>query len=149
MQTSTQDVIERMALLFERDGLPRIAGRVLGYLLLSPEPCSLDELAEALQVSKSSVSTDARLLGRMGAVERVTIPGDRRDYYRVATDLPHRMSALWRERLVDTRDLLRDALATPAAESEVVDRRLRRGARLMTALATAVEDVDVAFGEVD
>lgn len=140
MDPRTQDVIERMGLFFEKDGLPRIAGRVLGYLLLRPEPSSLDELAEALQVSKSSVSTDARMLERMGTVERVTIPGDRRDYYRIAANLPHRMAAIWRERLTGTRQLLEDALETPAGEVEAVRRRLRRGARLMAGLAVAVEE---------
>lgn len=149
MESETQAVIERMALFFERDGLPRIAGRVLGYLLLSPEPRSLDDLADALQVSKSSASTDARRLERMGTVERVTIPGDRRDYYRIAADLPYRMGALWQERLVGTRDLLRDAMETPAAESDIVDRRLRRGARLMDALATAVEEAETVLRDQD
>lgn len=140
MDARTQDIIERMGLFFEKDGLPRIAGRVLGYLLLSPERSSLDHLADALQVSKSSVSTDARMLERIGVVERVTIPGDRRDYYQIAADVPHRMAALWRERLIDTRDLLEDALETPEAETEEVRRRLRAGARLMMGLAEAVEE---------
>lgn len=149
MEAKTQAVIERMALFFERDGLPRIAGRVLGYLLLSPESRSLDDLAESLQVSKSSASTDARRLERMGIVERITIPGDRRDYYQIAADLPYRMSALWQERLVGTRDLLREAMETPAAESEIVDRRLWRGTRLMDALATAVEEAESMLRDED
>ena len=139
MEPRTEEVIQRMALFFERDGLPRIAGRVLAYLLVSPDPRSLDELAETLQVSKSSVSTGARRLERMGTVERVTIPGDRRDYYCIAADLAHRMGALWLERLVETRELLQAALDTPAAESEGVEHRLRSGARLMNDLAAAVE----------
>lgn len=149
MDAQTQEFIERTGLFFERDGFPRIAGRVLGYLLLSPEPASLDELANALQVSKSSVSTDARLLQRMGKVERVTVPGDRRDYYRIARNMPRRMAALWRERLTGMRALLEAALTTPAAESPEVQRRLEQGARLMDALSTAVEDVAGVLGEVN
>jgi DNA-binding transcriptional regulator GbsR (MarR family) len=67
--------------LWENDGLPRIAGRIYGLMLISEEALSLDEIAESLSVSKASVSTDTRLLERMGFVERVSKPGDRKDYY--------------------------------------------------------------------
>jgi DNA-binding transcriptional regulator GbsR (MarR family) len=77
----------RMGLLFEQDALPHIAGRVFGLLLVSQEARCLGELAEVLQVSKASVSTNARLLARRGVLERVRRAGDRRDFYRVSPDL--------------------------------------------------------------
>jgi DNA-binding transcriptional regulator GbsR (MarR family) len=79
--------IERMGRLFEEtEGLPRIAGRIVGLLLLTPGECSLDQMAEHLAVSRASISIDARRLEQCGVVERVTRPGDRRDYYRIAPD---------------------------------------------------------------
>jgi DNA-binding transcriptional regulator GbsR (MarR family) len=78
--------IERMGLASESDGLSRIAGRLFGALLLESEPRSLDELAEQLDVSKASVSTEARRLLDRGVVERVGKPGDRRDYYCLTPD---------------------------------------------------------------
>jgi DNA-binding transcriptional regulator GbsR (MarR family) len=78
--------IERMGLAAESDGLSRIAGRVFGALLLESEPLSLDALAEQLDVSKASVSTEARRLLERGVADRVTKPGDRRDYYVLADD---------------------------------------------------------------
>ncbi len=68
------------------DGLSPIAGRLFATLLLSDAPRSLDALADELGVSKASVSTDARRLFERGIVERVTLPGDRRDYYELAAD---------------------------------------------------------------
>ena len=68
-------------MLWENDGLPRIAGRIYGLMLVSEDALSLDEIAESLSVSKASVSTDTRLLERMGFIERVSKPGDRKDYY--------------------------------------------------------------------
>ena len=47
---------------------------------------SLDEIADALQVSKASVSTDARRLLDKGVVHRSGKPGDRRDYWEIAPD---------------------------------------------------------------
>jgi DNA-binding transcriptional regulator GbsR (MarR family) len=81
-----EQFVERMGLMTEADGLPRIAGRIFGYLLLTPGECSLDELAAALGVSRASVSNDARRLAQMGLIERRSRPGDRRDYYRSAPE---------------------------------------------------------------
>jgi DNA-binding transcriptional regulator GbsR (MarR family) len=87
MNAQTTDFIERMGLALESDGLPRIAGRIFGLLLVSEDCRSLDELAEELRVSKGSVSTNARLLEQRGVLERNSRPSDRRDYYRVPSDL--------------------------------------------------------------
>lgn len=79
-----EDFIELMGRHLEEEGMPRIAGRLMGALILNEEEASLDELAEQLHVSKASVSSNARLLENMGVAERVTLPGDRRDFYRLA-----------------------------------------------------------------
>lgn len=86
MDSATARLVERFGLFFEQEGLPRIAGRITGYLLLSDEPRSLDALASALGVSKASVSTDARRLEAKGFLRRSTRPGDRRDFYAIAPD---------------------------------------------------------------
>lgn len=76
--------IEDVGLLFEESGHPRMAGRILGCLLISKQPhLSAIEMAEILQASKSSLSTMTRFLLQMGMIERVGIPGKRRDYYRI------------------------------------------------------------------
>jgi DNA-binding transcriptional regulator GbsR (MarR family) len=87
MDAQTAHFIERMGLALEADGLPRIAGRIFGLLLVSEDACSLDDLARELRVSKGSVSTNARMLDQRGVLERISRPGDRRDYYRVPPDL--------------------------------------------------------------
>jgi DNA-binding transcriptional regulator GbsR (MarR family) len=64
--------IEDISLYFEQMGLPRMAGRVLGVLLISDPPRqSLNDLCEVLQASKSALSTNTRLLTEMGLIERV------------------------------------------------------------------------------
>ena len=87
MDPRTSRFTDRLAMLFENDGQPPIAGRIFGLLLLSDDALSLDELAEALGVSKASASTNARLLAQLGVVEQVRRPGSRRDYYRMVPDL--------------------------------------------------------------
>ncbi|HPE89657.1 MAG TPA: MarR family transcriptional regulator [Spirochaetia bacterium] len=75
--------IEDVALFCEQMGLPRMAGRVLGVLLISDPPSqSLNELCDCLQASKSSVSTMARLLVGEGLIEPAPCLVPRRDYFR-------------------------------------------------------------------
>ena len=76
--------VEDFGLYFEQFGLARTAGRMLGWLLVCDPPHqTMDELVEALQVSKSSISTMSRLLIQIGLVSKVSFPGERKDYYRV------------------------------------------------------------------
>jgi DNA-binding transcriptional regulator GbsR (MarR family) len=79
--------IEKVGLYFEQLTLPRMAGRIFGWLLISESPqASMGELVEALQASKSSMSTMLRLLIQIDLVELVSLPGERRDYYRIRGD---------------------------------------------------------------
>jgi DNA-binding transcriptional regulator GbsR (MarR family) len=75
--------IEDVSLFFEQMGLPRMAGRILGVLLITDPPeQSNTDLGEILQASKSSISTNARLLTETSLIERVPSPMPRRVYYR-------------------------------------------------------------------
>ncbi len=86
-QDKEQRFVEEVGLFFEQRGLPRMAGRILGWLLISDPPHqSADELAEALMASKGSISTMTRLLIRIGMVERISLPGQRRDYFLIKPD---------------------------------------------------------------
>lgn len=125
MDPATELFIEKMGLFFEDDGAPRISGRILGLLLLSPDECSLDDIAEQLQVSKGSISTNARLLETWGAVERTSRPGDRRDYYRAADDMQGRMLERRLERMRQLRELIADGQRTVTIAAPEVRMRLR------------------------
>jgi DNA-binding transcriptional regulator GbsR (MarR family) len=89
--------VEEVGLLFELVGLPRMAGRIFGWLLISETPYqSSGVLAEMLKASKGSISTMTRLLLQIGLIERVSIPGDRRDYFQIK---PHAWTQLAQQRL--------------------------------------------------
>ncbi|MFC1971489.1 GbsR/MarR family transcriptional regulator [Chloroflexota bacterium] len=76
--------IEEVGVSFEQTGLPRMSGRIFGWLLIAdPSYQSPAELAEALMASKGSISTAARLLIQIGLVELFVIPGVRHDHYRL------------------------------------------------------------------
>ena len=74
--------IEQMGLALGMVGLPRMAGRIFGWLLISQPPHqSTNELVEVLQASKGSISTMTRLLIQLKMIYRLSLPGERRDYF--------------------------------------------------------------------
>jgi len=81
-----QRFIESVGLYFEQYQLSRIGGRLLGLLTLLGGPFTLDQMAGALGVSRASVSTNIRVLVALGIADHLSLPGDRRDYYRFSDD---------------------------------------------------------------
>lgn len=97
--------IEGFGLLMQQDGLPRIAGRMLALFIVEGGPFSFSELAERLQVSRGSISTNARLLRQIGYLERFARPGDRQDHYHLSEEPYIRLLDGYTERLNRRLDL--------------------------------------------
>ena len=82
--TSQEQYIEEVGLFYETYGLPRMAGRILGYLLSSTsDHVSFVDITEALRASKGSISANINLLLSQGMIEKHTVTGDRKSYYRL------------------------------------------------------------------
>ncbi|GGL19227.1 GbsR/MarR family transcriptional regulator [Planomonospora parontospora] len=88
------DFVDEVAAFFAREGMPLIAGRVIGWLLISDPPeQSAAQLADVLRVSRSSISSATRLLTPSGLVGGVRRRGERQEYFRIAVDGWSRMLA--------------------------------------------------------
>ena len=86
-QTTEKSFVEQFGIAFEQTGLPRMAGRILGWLIIADPPHqSADELATGLSASRGSISSTTRLLIQLGLVERLSFPGIRHDYFRLRSD---------------------------------------------------------------
>lgn len=81
---STISGMGRLARFF---GFGEVMGRLYGILLLSPDPLSLDDLANGLQISKGSVSMNMRDLERWGMAKEVWMRGERKKYYQAESDM--------------------------------------------------------------
>jgi DNA-binding transcriptional regulator GbsR (MarR family) len=80
------EFVEEMGVVFDNLGPGRMAGRLLGWLLIcDPEHQTSAQLAEKLKASKGSISTVTRFLTQMGFIKRVTIPGERATYFKFTT----------------------------------------------------------------
>ena len=62
--------VDRLGLAAEAEGLPRIAGRIMAFLLADGAAHNAADLAALLHVSRGSISTNTRLLERLGIIER-------------------------------------------------------------------------------
>lgn len=79
--------VERIATHLAGDGMPPIAGRVLGWLMIcDPAEQSAEDIAEAIGASRASLTTNLRVLTMMELVSRQPRPGGRTVYYAVGED---------------------------------------------------------------
>ena len=109
--------VEDIGLIMEEQGRPRIAGRILGWLLIcEPPQQSFTDLVEVLGVSKGSVSAMTRLLLEGGLIERVAVPSERQTYFRMAPDAWSRVLTWMAERVQRMAEAAeRRARSRPAA----------------------------------
>lgn len=115
-----QHYVEEFGLFWEQMGLPRMTGRILGWLLIcDPPEQTMTDLTERLQASKSSISTGTRMLIQFGFIERVSLPGERKDYYRLLPHLWTRVLAAKQNQLTDFLRLAERGLSLlPEAEAK-------------------------------
>lgn len=143
--TAEQEFVERLGLLTEADGLPRIAGRIMGYLMLSPTARLATEIAADLKISHGSVSTNTRLLERLSVIERTTIPGERASYYRMTNDPYGSILAGHLERSRRMSSMVSDARKRIGADNETGRARLAEMARFYRIAVRMTEDLLVEW----
>ncbi|MFI7233154.1 GbsR/MarR family transcriptional regulator [Nonomuraea angiospora] len=80
--------VERVAAFcVEEWGLPPITGRILGWLMIcDPAEQAAGQIAESIQASRASLTSNMRFLTTIGLVRKVRRPGDRTGYYRIEDD---------------------------------------------------------------
>ncbi len=79
-------------------GIGRAMGQIWAVLYLNPEPMTMDDLVQAVGITKGHASTNLRALLRLGLVTKSFRPGDRKDYYAPQADLWAFARSILRER---------------------------------------------------
>lgn len=120
--------IEDFGLALASQGLSRTAGRLLGLILMLDDGGDLDFLARELHVSRASISTNTRLLESIGAIDRYSIPGQRRIVYRAARTQHDRAMEAIVMRMRRTLDVITDARSQLPKQMAGAKARLRRTA---------------------
>ncbi len=126
-------MLDGLGQLAEYFGFSKIMGQLYAALLMSPQPLSLDDMMELLEISKASVSMNMRTLEHMGMVRQAWVRGrgDRRKFYEAETDFWEIISNILSGR--EMRDLERalsvmngdvDRLFKSMEEMDETDRKL-------------------------
>jgi DNA-binding transcriptional regulator GbsR (MarR family) len=118
-------------------GFGRNLGQIYGHVYLSPTPQSLDDLCEALKISKGSASMSVRHLEKWGALKRVWIRGARKDYFEAGLDFGRIARKALAEIVGRTDESVNDLLA----ESEAWLKAQRNSAEAQPELAFLAERV--------
>lgn len=79
--------IDELAELLVPWGVPATAGRLYGYLMLSKDPVTLEQIADALGMSKAGAWNAARFLEQSGNARRLTERGSKRIFFRIADEM--------------------------------------------------------------
>jgi DNA-binding transcriptional regulator GbsR (MarR family) len=117
--------IEQIGLVLEEDGLPRIGGQIFAYLMISEDDRSLEDITAELKISKASASINTRLLEQRGVIEKTQRCGDRRDYYRMVSDvfartMEQRLNR-WKRFSTIVRQTLTDKKLAPPARDRLTE----------------------------
>jgi len=138
------EFIEKIGLITQAEGLPRIAGRVFGLLIFDGTAVSFGDLATKLQVSRGSISSSIRLLEERGLVKRTAKPGDRQDYFQLAPNPYVTMLEGLQKRTQSTKDEIAQTIDALPAGNEAID-RLREYAAFYAstdaAIGMAIDDL--------
>jgi hypothetical protein len=111
---------EDVARLLVPWGVPQVAARLYGHLLLSPVPVSLDGITADLRISKSSASVAARLLEQYTLARRRGEAGSKRALYEASDNYEGMLTE--QNRLLDAMAQLLRAGAGSIATGSVRNR---------------------------
>ena len=119
-------LVQEFGITLERAGLPRMAGKIFGHLILSRSfEVSATELATALHASRGSVSTMTRLLIQQGLIDKVGRPGDRKDYFRLKSDPWTNILRTRMEQIVQFHNLIERGFAVVSPRDALPYTRLK------------------------
>ena len=68
-------------------GINRTMAQIHALLLISPEPLTQDDIMEDLDISRGNTNMNIRELINWGLVERMLIPGERKEYFSAEKDI--------------------------------------------------------------
>lgn len=68
-------------------GINRTMAQIHALLLVSPEPLTQDDIMGELDISRGNTNMNIRELINWGLVERVLLPGERKEYFTAEKDI--------------------------------------------------------------
>lgn len=125
LRETQKQLVERVGVAHEREGLSPAAARILGMLLVADETeHTFEEIQSELGLSKSAVSNGLNHLLNSRSIEYITRPGDRRRYFRSAISaFPQHLSHKMKD-MLKIMHILNEVHAQRTSETEEFNRHL-------------------------
>lgn len=137
--------IDEVAALMQPWGFAPSVGRVYGYLLLRQEKLSIDDIAEALEMSRAGAWSAAKFLESFEHVKRSGSVGSKRALYEASRNYTYPVHE--QIRLLDSMGRLMQHAAGTVAQGEAVEAladRARFYFALRQSMAEAIDTVAAA-----
>jgi len=129
-------------------GINRTVAQIHALLYISPKPLQAEEIADALGVARSNVSTSLKELQTWGIVRVVHLMGDRRDHFETLKDVWELFHIIMNERkrreFDPTVAVLKDCVAESkrgSGEEKHTQERLADMLDFMETMSTCYEQV--------
>jgi DNA-binding transcriptional regulator GbsR (MarR family) len=82
-----QQFIHSWGVLGSQWGINRTMAQVHSLLLVASKPLSTDDIMEELSISRGNANMNIRDLMEWGLVDKVIVPGDRKEYFSAEKDI--------------------------------------------------------------
>jgi DNA-binding transcriptional regulator GbsR (MarR family) len=145
-EDARHQLIQTWGQLSAQWGISRTMGQIHALLMITPNPLTADDIIAALNISRGNVSMNLRNLLEWGVVQKIFIPGDRKEYYSAEKDVWKMAIQITRERkrreldpVIASLQSLQEIEDEPAKEKE--SEELRRMTHQLLDVAMQVEKV--------
>lgn len=87
LSEAKQQFIHSWGVLGSQWGINRTMAQVHSLLLVASKPLSTDDIMEELSISRGNANMNIRDLMEWGLVDKVIVPGDRKEYFSAEKDI--------------------------------------------------------------
>jgi DNA-binding transcriptional regulator GbsR (MarR family) len=127
LTTTQQKFILHWGEMGTRWGINRTVAQIHALLFISPKPLHAEDIADALSVARSNVSTSLKELQGWGIVKLVHVMGDKRDHFESMKDVWEMFRLVLDERkrreIDPTLAMLRECLAEADQEKDAFSKQ--------------------------
>lgn len=135
-------LIEKIGVFFEGQGRTPVEARIVALFLVGDQlEMTLEDMQQALNISKSSVTNAINVLLLTQQIDYVTRPGDRRKYYKSKIEqwLAHAEGHM--EKALQGKALLKEALDQRTASTKGFNSALKELIEFMEFMQTQHQDL--------
>jgi DNA-binding transcriptional regulator GbsR (MarR family) len=127
-------------------GINRTMAQIHALLMIMPDPLSADEIMAELNISRGNTNMNVRDLINWGLVDRVLVPGERKEYFTAEKDIYKVAREITRERKRRELDpILKSLEQLQEVEGDAKDKHVKAFKESITGINKFAHQVDGAL----